>query len=445
MARSTVLGPAAQKAIHAAVDALFDRAKTRLLGVPTGKRLEISFNPLYSLSGLFLAAGRQEGVEPREEILRSLQRIAGAYLDSSREKTKARVLQQVQAYMADAQNQGIKIDVKTVLGGQLADLWADVKVDVKRIVETETTTARNVGIFDAIGRIGALSGKKDPNVFFVTVRDQHRCDECTRLHMMPDQVTPRVWKLSDVGSGYHKRGQSQPKVGGLHPHCRCMLTHLLPGYGFDASGRVTYIAAGHDEYENQQGIQKRESEVFETLEKGLKQPQLKGILRGFGWVDKAGGGHDMLEHPTIGAKIPFQRAYTGDYDWQWVDQHLGEAGLLINRQNKVVADPNHPYFAHYVKSGHAKPPEPTGPSMKTWQATGAETHLPIEVMEEGGVSDGRLHADAVKKLKSGQAIPHVEVMELGAGSYGTLSNHHILQAARDTGMTHVPVKLVKKE
>ena len=85
----------------------------------------------------------------------------------------------------------------------------------------------------------------------MTVRDQHRCDECTRLHMMPDGVTPKVWKLSDVGSGYHKKGQSQPKVGGLHPHCRCMLTHLLSGYGFDASGRVTYIAAGHDEYENQ--------------------------------------------------------------------------------------------------------------------------------------------------------------------------------------------------
>jgi hypothetical protein len=224
-----------------------------------------------------------------------------------------------------------------------------------------------------------------------------------------------------------------------------MLTHLLPGYGFDASGRVTYIAHGHDEYENQRGVQKHEDDGFEPLQKGLKQAQLKGILRSFGWVDKAGGGHDMLEHPGTGAKIPFQRAYTGDYDWQWVDQHLGEAGLLRTRQNKVVADPAHPLFAHYVKSGHAKPPEPQGPSMKTWQTPGAETHLPIETMEEGGVSDGRLHADAVTKLKSGQPIPHVEVMDLGGGTYGTLSNHHILRAARDTGMTHVPVKLVKKE
>ncbi len=251
MARSSVLGPAAQKAIHAAVDALFDRAKTRLLGVPTGKRLEISFNPLYSLSGLFNAAGKQEGVEPREEVLRSLQRIAGAYLDASREKTKARVLQQVQSYMADAQNKGVSTDVKTVLGGQLADLWADVKADVKRIAETETTTARNMGIFDAIGRIGALSGRKDPNVFFVTVRDQHRCEECTKLHLLDDEKTPRVWKMSDLGAGYHKKGDLQPKVGGLHPHCRCVLTHLLPGYGFDAAGRVTFIADGHDEYERQ--------------------------------------------------------------------------------------------------------------------------------------------------------------------------------------------------
>jgi len=251
VARTTVLGPAAQKAIHAAVDELFDRAKTRLLGVASGKRLEISFNPLYSLSGLFNAAGKQEGVEPREEVLRSIQRIAGAYLDASREKTKARVLQQVQSFMADAQNQGVKTDVRTVLGGQLADLWAEAKSDVKRIVETETTTARNVSIFDAIGRIGAVTGRKDPTVFFVTVRDHHRCGECTKLHILDDGVTPRVWKLSDLGSGYHKKGDPQPKVGGLHPHCRCVLTHLLPGYGFDAAGRVTFIADGHDEYENQ--------------------------------------------------------------------------------------------------------------------------------------------------------------------------------------------------
>lgn len=442
MARNVVLGPAAQKAINAAVDLLFDRAKARLLGV-SGKQLAIHFNPLYSLSGLFQAAGRQEGVEPRDELLKMLHKIAGAYIDANREKAKAQVLQQIQAFMVDAQNQGIKTDVKTVLGSQLADLWGSVRSDVKRIVETETTVVRNTSIFDAIGRIGAMAGRKDPTVFFVTVRDNHRCEECTRLHVQPDGVTPRVWLMSELGSGYHKRGDPQPKVGGLHPHCRCVLTHLLPGYGFDAGGRVTYIEEGHDELAKQRGIQKHESDDFEVLAKGLKQNQIKAIMRGFGWVDKAGGGHDMMEHPAIGAKIPFQRGYAGDYDWPWVDKHLGSAGLIRNRQNKVVADPNHAFFEHYVKTGHATLPEPTGPAMKTWHPPGAETHLPIETVEAGGVFDGRSHAEAVRALKTGQPLPHVEVMDLGSGTYGTLSNHHVLQAARDAGMTHIPVKLVK--
>lgn len=255
--RSVRLGPQAQKIISAAVDLLFDRAKARLLGPNAkgidGKQLIFRFNPEFSLTGLFLDAGKQEGATPREEVLNALLKISGSYVDAHREKTKAKVLQHVQTFLADAQAQGIKTDVQTVLGGQLADIWAEVKTDIRRVAETETTITRNASIFDSIGRIAATTGREDPNVFFVTVRDQHRCKECTRLHMMPDETTPRVWKMSQLGSGYHKRGESNPKVGGLHPHCRCVLTHLLPGYGFDAAGRITYISQGYDEYAKQHG------------------------------------------------------------------------------------------------------------------------------------------------------------------------------------------------
>lgn len=36
---------------------------------------------------------------------------------------------------------------------------------------------------------------------------------------MPDGITPRLWKLSEVGSGYHRKGDESPKLGGLHPNC----------------------------------------------------------------------------------------------------------------------------------------------------------------------------------------------------------------------------------
>jgi len=97
---------------------------------------------------------------------------------------------------------------------------------------------RNVGILEGIVKTNAVAGVEDPTVFFVVVRDGVLCGECKRLHMLEDGVTPRVWKLSEVGHGYHKKGEQFPKVGGLHPHCRCVLSTLLPGYGFNEGGFV---------------------------------------------------------------------------------------------------------------------------------------------------------------------------------------------------------------
>lgn len=249
----------ARKAIEVAVDALFERAKARLLGPdPTkrtalgGKSLVFSFIPEYTLSGLFTAASKEEGVStPNHDLLAGLLKIAGSYLDATREKTKAQVVQSVQSFLQDTSTKGIKTDVETVLGGQLSDLWGKVNADVRKIVETETTVARNMGVDDAIQRISAMQGIDDPVVFFVVVRDGLRCKECTRLHLLENGTTPRVYLRSEVGAGYHKRGDANPKVGGLHPHCRCVLSVLNPGFGFDAGGRVIWKSYGWDELKHQ--------------------------------------------------------------------------------------------------------------------------------------------------------------------------------------------------
>jgi hypothetical protein len=107
---------------------------------------------------------------------------------------------------------------------------------------------------DAITKINAASGVSDPIVFFVVVRDQTLCPECKRLHLMPDKTTPKVYKLSEVGAGYHTKGDSDPKMGGLHPNCRCCLVTLMPGYGFDSAGMVTYKSPGWSEYDHQHGV-----------------------------------------------------------------------------------------------------------------------------------------------------------------------------------------------
>lgn len=250
------LGPASVKLIELAVSKLFARIREQTFGDrhPYGKKLYIAYKPELTLKGIFDAAASEEGVKPSEDVFKTLLKISSAYLDAAEAKTTAKTVQAVQAFLQEAASGGVKTDLQTVLGGKLYEVMGDVTRDVKRIMETESTVIRNTSIMDGIVRTNAAAGVSDPTVFFVTVRDSSRCPECTRLHVQPDGVTPRVWKLSEVGSGYHKRGDNFPKIAGLHPHCRCVLTTLMPGFGFDAAGKVTYKVPGYDEFSVQRGV-----------------------------------------------------------------------------------------------------------------------------------------------------------------------------------------------
>jgi hypothetical protein len=252
------LPKAAIKKVEAAVDSLFDKLKVRLLGPKSvDKKLYISFNREKSLPGLFEAAHIEERGFPDQEHLEQLLRIAENYLEAARLKAKSQTVVAVQNFMHDiakARKRGDpKPDLYTVLGGELTDVYGKVAADVRRIVDTEAQNVRNVGVTSGIMRANASVGIEDPVIFFVVVRDQHLCDECRRLHLMPDGKTPRLWRMSDLGHDYHKRGESFPKVGGLHPHCRCSMTTLMPGFGFDKAGMVTWQGVNHDEYAIQQG------------------------------------------------------------------------------------------------------------------------------------------------------------------------------------------------
>jgi hypothetical protein len=235
--------------IEDAVDALFDKAKVRFLGPNSvAKRMYVGYTHDLSLRGLYEAAASEEKGIPDREHLDQLLRTAANYIESLRHKAKANVVAAVQGWLANAQT---KTDVDTVLGGQLADLWADISSQMRRIIDTESQNVRNVGVLEGVVRANAAAGIEDPVVYFVVVRDSHLCDECKRLHLLGDGVTPRVWYMSEIGHNYHERGDAHPKVGGLHPHCRCSLTTLMPGFGFNGSGMVVWKSQGHNELERQ--------------------------------------------------------------------------------------------------------------------------------------------------------------------------------------------------
>jgi hypothetical protein len=249
------LGKGAVRLIHRAIDGLFDRVKGRYLGPGAvgPKRIFISYKPELTLQGLYSAAAGEERARPDEGVMGSLVRIAEGYLDASRAKTKARVVAAVQQFLRDAAAKGRGADVETVLGGQLADVWGQVTGDIVKILDTEATHARNIGTLEGITKVSAAAGIEDPVVYFIVVRDTETCAECLRLHTLGDKaMTPRCWYLSEVGNGYHRRGEEVPKIGGLHPHCRCTLATLMPGYGF-IGGALRYVGRGHNELVKQRG------------------------------------------------------------------------------------------------------------------------------------------------------------------------------------------------
>ena len=242
--------------IEAAVEALFARAKIRLLGRDHAPR-RLLFGPTtvlehrhdLSLPGLFDAASHSEGFSPRDDVRAASVRAAETYLDAYRERAKAAAVEAVEAARAEAYRGGKDAAeaAKKALRSRLADVMVTATNDVKRMVETEVTGVRNAGSIDGIVKVNTLAGVGDPVVYFVSVNDSHRCSECTKLHTLDDGLTPRVWKMSEVEAGYHRRGSGRPSMKGLHPHCRCSLCTLMPGFGFDHAGRATFVENGHDE------------------------------------------------------------------------------------------------------------------------------------------------------------------------------------------------------
>lgn len=249
----------AQNLISAAVDKLYDSLKVKFLG-PTAqakKAIRIKYTHEKTLPGMFESANVEEGVKPNLFTLDALMRVAEGYLDANRERTKAKVLKEVMATIEDAHNSRVRTDLETVLNGKLIDAFGEAASHIETIVNTETNTAKNMGVLDGVVAVNSAAGVTDPVVYFLIAKRIHPeapCPECVRLHCtFGEGSPPRLWLLSEVSHGYHKKGEDFPALGGLHPNCRCTMVTLLPGYGFDGTDTVRFIAPKHDELALQRG------------------------------------------------------------------------------------------------------------------------------------------------------------------------------------------------
>lgn len=228
------------------INELFDNVKLRLLGERgAGKTLSITANKSLSVPGIYEAALIDEGGDANIETLNSLIGASKNYLDALKLKAINQVVndltKHVEAGNATAES----------LEAVLVESWGKITSHLATIVDSEVQVAKNTGLLAGIIKSNASFGIDDPMVMFITAKDNLVCEECKTLHLMEDGITPRIWYLSEVSRGYHKRGEAAPSLHGCHPSCRCQMTTILPGYGFNDLGRVSFVKRDYNPIEEQ--------------------------------------------------------------------------------------------------------------------------------------------------------------------------------------------------
>lgn len=233
----------AVEAIERIVSERFDKVGMQFLGlvpaITKTKRIVFS-SAKNSLTSLFLQAlGTRNPNKNEEETLKVILRIANGYVDALKERTQARIVHDINAYIRDqnSKSKPVSLDkTKDIFRKEMDKAGKHFKL----IANSESNKTTNVGTALQISKVAESQGVEDPTIFFIVHKDERNHPDTLRLHLLPDGITPRVWRLSELGSEYHKKGDPKPKIQGTHPFCRCKLTYLSKGFGFDSNGRVKY-------------------------------------------------------------------------------------------------------------------------------------------------------------------------------------------------------------
>jgi hypothetical protein len=264
---------ALQKVISSFVRKQFDNLRLNLLGPEyvSAKTMTFSFekfDPLTTLSANYLHANALNSIEPDsvdKDTIDKIRAVAEHYINSLEQKSLAdtnRIISsQIDDLILEAKREDRALrDVLTEKVGQdmLKNIKSELqqqKVRLDRAVDTLVThelhNAQNAGALDGIIGASKSLGIDDPVVFKIGVLDDKRCKYCWKLWTLPDKVTPKVYKLSELSGSPGNPKNPGPSVSPTHVNCRDVLTVLMPGFSFDETGYVKYVGNNHNEWEAQ--------------------------------------------------------------------------------------------------------------------------------------------------------------------------------------------------
>lgn len=241
-----------KESISRLIEQLFDRAALRLLGnVPKLQHKRtylVGFEQTPSLANIFVQAmGNKYLNHTEQDVLKGILDGTYSYVDILKNKTTNDIIQQLEGLAREARISNTQIP-KEELDSVIKVGLDKARSHLETIAGTEGTKSRNLGSAMDITRDAS---EKDPVVGFAVLKDKSTCEECIRVNLMDDGITPRLYRMSELSAGYFKRGDKVPSLLGQHPNCRCTLINVPKDWGFDPSGHITFIAIGHSEINKQ--------------------------------------------------------------------------------------------------------------------------------------------------------------------------------------------------
>jgi hypothetical protein len=244
--------------IDKVVGDLFDKAALRFLGnlpkLQHKKTMLIGFEQSINLANLFVQSMDNKWLNNIEnDVLKGILSGAASYIEILKNKTSNNIIQRIEGLAREARVGNEKIP-ETEINKVIEDELGKARSGLETIAASESTKARNLGMTLDITRAAAVDGDKDPVIGFAGIYDDRTCKECKRLFLMPDEVTPRLWYISECSAGYFKRGDAVPSILGLHPFCRHTPFMIPSDWGFNESGYLTFIGIGHNALEEQRKI-----------------------------------------------------------------------------------------------------------------------------------------------------------------------------------------------
>ena len=242
------------RSIERLVDDHFDKISMEFLGIipkMTQQKRIIFSTAQNSLVSLYSEAlGNTNPNKNEENILKVMLRISNGYIDSLRDRTKSNIIEKINGYILDQEAKKETISLNKAKE-MFRDEMEKAKKHFKLIANTESNKVTNTGTALQIAKIGKANNEEDPTVFFIVTIDDVTGSEEFVLHLLPDKKTPRVWKLSEISHEYHKKGDPTPSLAGLHPMCRCKISYLANGYGFNEEGKVVWKSENWNELQYQ--------------------------------------------------------------------------------------------------------------------------------------------------------------------------------------------------